>query len=345
MRSRRCISRAAWACLLALAILTAFAEAENSAAPASSNTQSTGVHSRQQLQGLLDDSKRALRNLIEARDPPPPPPRQPLPRPDKLGHTMASDLQQNVMTPETQARLEALHASATTDLRAGDLPGAQLKLGELQQQTKEELERYRAITAYWKEPLSPRQGDNYADVLRTLHENGIDWPRQNEINSLLAEFEQQIASRDFIMAMQTTFPPLGELLTIRARELSDMVLSSVDSGGFQGVLSRVRTRACTPAKRTSGSDTAAPNPRAFRSFTWYYPPNLRRQRIEGGSWAFVIVDAKGCPERAIVVGPSTHKEFDEATLQALLDGGYFPAEKEGRPVRNGITVHIGFTNQ
>jgi hypothetical protein len=55
-----------------------------------------------------------------------------------------------------------------------------------------------------------------------------------------------------------------------------------------------------------------------------------------------VVNADGCPERAVVVGPTEHEEFDEAGLRMAVDGRYFPAEKDGKAVRAGFYLRLNF---
>jgi hypothetical protein len=57
---------------------------------------------------------------------------------------------------------------------------------------------------------------------------------------------------------------------------------------------------------------------------------------------FVVVSAEGCPERAVLVGPAEHEEFDDAGLRLAVDGRYFPAEKNGKAVRAGFYMRLNF---
>ena len=77
----------------------------------------------------------------------------------------------------------------------------------------------------------------------------------------------------------------------------------------------------------------------------YFPLPMARQGIKSGSpQVFVIVDAKGCPERAVLVAPTAHEEFDDAGLKLAVAGRYAPAGKDGNPVRAGFFLRLDFFN-
>jgi hypothetical protein len=120
----------AGACLVAAAALIS--------APGATRAQSAGVMSREQLQALVDESDKALKNLIIARDQTPPPALAF--KRDKRSRVLTDDLKQHVVPPDTQKQLEALDARAKSDLEAGDLPGVQVELAELRRGLKTQIE-------------------------------------------------------------------------------------------------------------------------------------------------------------------------------------------------------------
>jgi hypothetical protein len=70
---------------------------------------------------------------------------------------------------------------------------------------------------------------------------------------------------------------------------------------------------------------------------------MKRQGVRSGTpEVFVVVSAEGCPERAVLVGPSEHAEFDDAGLRLAVDGHYYPAGKDGKPVRAGFYMRVSF---
>ena len=301
------------------------------------------VLSREQLQALVDESDRALRNLVAARDQPP---AAALAfKRDKRGKNPADDLKQSVLPPDTQKKLETLHANAVNDLGAGDLPGVQIHLVELRQTLRTEIERYQAITEYWREPASQPYTEGAARKA-TLKANGIDTPSQSEIETLAAQLDKQIAAGDFVAGMRTTWPKLNELQKQAKNAEYQQLLSKVDGDSLQGFRSATPARKCSPAEggATSGTDTPSARP-DFPSINDYFPTSMKRKGITSGTpEVFVVVSAAGCPERAVLVGPAEHEEFDDAGLRLAVDGRYFPAVKNGKAVRAGFYMRLSFYN-
>ena len=305
------------------------------------HAQSNGVMSREQLQALIDESDKALKNLIVARDQTPPPALAF--KRDKRGKGLSDDLRDNVVPPDTQKKLEALQSGATNDLRSGDLPGVQVELAELRRGLKAAIDEYQAIVEYWRQPISQPVAED-AGRKATLQANGISVPNQAEIDALASQLDQQVASGDFVTAMRTSWPKLDELQKQAKRAQYQQLISKATAGELQGMRSTTPTRQCVPAdgEATSGTDT--PNVRPdFPSISDYFPAPMKRRGIKAGSPdVFVIVDAKGCPERAVLVGPSEHEEFDEAGLKLAVAGRYLPAAKDGKPVRAGFFMRLNF---
>lgn len=309
--------------------------------PVATRAQSTGVLSREQLQALVDESDKALKNLVIARDQTPAPALAS--RRDKRGLGLGDDLSHEVMPSDAQKKLEALQARAMSDLQAGDLPGVQVELADLRRGLKTEIEKYQAIVDYWNQPPSLTVAED-AGRKATLQANGITTPNQGEIDALSAQLDQQIAAHDFVTAMRTTWPKLNELQKQAKQAQYQQLISKLDSGGLQGLRSATPTRQCVPASGDATSLTDAPNTRPdFPSISDYFPLPMLRQGIKSGTpEVFVIVDAKGCPERAVLVGPTEHEEFDDAGLKLAVAGRYVPAAKNGYPVRGGFFLRLNF---
>ncbi len=144
--------------------------------------------------------------------------------------------------------------------------------------------------------------------------------------------------------MRTTWPKLNELQKQAKQAQYQQLISKLDSGGLQGLRSATPTRQCVPASGDATSLTDAPNTRPdFPSISDYFPLPMLRQGIKSGTpEVFVIVDAKGCPERAVLVGPTEHEEFDDAGLKLAVAGRYVPAARNGYPVRGGFFLRLNF---
>jgi hypothetical protein len=296
---------------------------------------------RERLQALLDESTNALRKLIAARDQPPDPALAF--KRDRRGKTPTDDLKQGVLPLATQKKLETLEVNAANDLKAGDLPGVQIRLAEMRQGLAAEIERYHAIAAYWREPASQPYVEGAARKA-TLKASGIETPNQAEIEGLWAQLDQQVAAGNFVAAMGTTWPKLNELQQ-QARDAEHrQLLSRIDDNTLQDLRSATPGRKCSPPEGGLTSRTEEPSVRPdFPSTSEYFPTSMTRRGIRSGTpEVFVIVSAAGCPERAVLVGPSEHEEFDDAALRLAVDGRYYPAAKDGKAVRAGFYMRLSF---
>jgi hypothetical protein len=309
------------------------------AAVSTVHAQSAGVMPREKLQALIEESHTALVNLATARDQKPPP--TVASRRDKRGKVLTDDLQQYVLPADTEQRLQALEAGARKDLQAGDLPGVQIGLAELRRDLAAGIERYQAIVDYWREPTSQPFAEGEARK-STLQANGINSPNQPEIEALSTQLDREVAAGDFVTAMRKSWPRLSDLRKQAKVAEWQQLISKLDSGGLTGLRSATPTRGCHPSATTSGSDTPNVSP-DFPPITDYFPNSMKQKGIKSGNpEVFVIVSAEGCPERAVLVGPSEHEEFDEAGLKLAVAGSYLPAEKDGKPVRGGFYMRLNF---
>ncbi len=138
--------------------------------------------SREQLQALVDESGKALRNLIAARDQPPVPALAF--KKDKRGKSPAEDLKQYVLPQELQ--LETGNARRQRGARSQCRRSSRraVQVVELRQGLKAGIDRYQAITEYWRESASQPYTEGAARKA-TLKANGIDTPNQAEIETLV----------------------------------------------------------------------------------------------------------------------------------------------------------------
>ncbi len=317
--------------------LVGLALAASLSLPVAAQGSAPAVMSREQLQKLLDESGTVVNNLLTARN-------QNVPKEiaeqrDKRGKGLKDDLQQNVMPPEVETRMKGLRESAAKDLAAGDLPGVQVTLATLRRDLTTEIERYQAVIAYWRDigahPLPAGVVDE-----NLLRAHRVEPAFQKELADLRGQLDKQVAGRDFVTAMRTTWPSYQDLLKRKAVEESRRIVSNIDTGGFTDLRSAKATRECAAAGTTSGDD--APTPRKdFPATIDYFPAKLKDLGITKGVLdVFVVVDAKGCAERAVLIKPSEYPEFDEAGLDLAVDGHYLPAAKnvsaaKAGPVANG----------
>lgn len=299
------------------------------------NAQTGGVLSREQLAALIDESSTALDKLRAARN-------QSVPtalanRDDRRGLTFKDDLRQNVFVPEVEARLTALKQTAASDLAAGDLPGAQLNLASLRKELAAEIERFKAITDYWKETgsLKPNASiPGWAARNEKLRSAGIEpAPHGAAAAAFETQFHEQIASREFASAMNATWPKYREAADLATAEESQSIISLLDKGELQALPSALPTKKCVPAKETSHAGAPKVRAREFPSSEHYVAKAARGGASGAVAHMIVVVDSRGCPERALLIGKSGSTVLDDGALRFMVDGYYFPAERDGVATR------------
>jgi len=75
-----------------------------------------------------------------------------------------------------------------------------------------------------------------------------------------------------------------------------------------------------------------------------YPESLRAAKVEGRVTVRYVVEANGLVDgNSMQVLNSTHKEFEEPALEALLKSTFRPARIKGTPVRQMVEQAVRFT--
>ncbi len=74
------------------------------------------------------------------------------------------------------------------------------------------------------------------------------------------------------------------------------------------------------------------NPRRLVAIAPVYPFNLKRMGIEGDVKLVIIIDKNGKVIRA-TVKESTHKEFEDPSITALMQWKFEPGTRNGKPVK------------
>ncbi len=76
----------------------------------------------------------------------------------------------------------------------------------------------------------------------------------------------------------------------------------------------------------------------------YYPPALRRQRIQGYAEVYMIVDERGMVEKATVKA-ATRPEFGRAAVEAVLSWRFEPMTRQGKPTKAALLQRFPFELQ
>ena len=83
-------------------------------------------------------------------------------------------------------------------------------------------------------------------------------------------------------------------------------------------------------------------PQAFRPITPLYPETARDAQIAGSVTLLVLIDEVGRVIGTSVMDAVPDGVFEEAAQQALANAAFYPARKDGRPVRSRILIKVEF---
>ncbi len=309
------------------------------------------VLSRAELETALQSTKKNLKDLIGAKH-------QGLPgkfafRQDALGRTMKDELKEQVLPSDRQTQLEKQLSSAESDLKAGDLPGAQIRLNEVRTTIKAEVERYQAVMEYWRligatsrVAVEPRSDEATPPVvvnhaIRDRWQSvGITSPHDEDVASAETAFAQQMESRDYVTALRTTWPQLLELRKRQSADRSQQLLSRIDQGEWSARRSTQAARECAAPQRKS--DFAVP------AHTLDFK-RLEKKPWRGGRGGDVVVaavvDAQGCLERAFIVASDDDKRMDEQALFMVATSVWWPGQKDGVAIRSSRLIPMRFQDR
>lgn len=83
-------------------------------------------------------------------------------------------------------------------------------------------------------------------------------------------------------------------------------------------------------------------PQALGRITPDYPETAREAQVGGSVTLLVLIDEVGKVVGASVMDASPDGVFEEAAQQALATTAFYPARKDGRPVRSRILIKVEF---
>ena len=83
-------------------------------------------------------------------------------------------------------------------------------------------------------------------------------------------------------------------------------------------------------------------PQASKRITPVYPQAARDTRITGSVTLLVLIDEAGRVVSTSVTDAAPDGVFEQAAQHALENAAFYPAQKDGRPVRSRILVKIEF---
>ena len=83
-------------------------------------------------------------------------------------------------------------------------------------------------------------------------------------------------------------------------------------------------------------------PQTFRPITPLYPETARDAQVAGSVTLLVLIDEVGRVIGTSVMDAVPDGVFEEAAQQALANAAFYPARKDGRPVRSRILIKVEF---
>ena len=83
-------------------------------------------------------------------------------------------------------------------------------------------------------------------------------------------------------------------------------------------------------------------PQALSPITPIYPETAREAQVAGAVTLLVLIDAGGTVVGTSVLDAAPDGIFENAARQALANTAFYPAQKDGRPVRSRILIKVEF---
>jgi len=275
----------------------------------------------------------------------------PYPAHDVRDRSIAQDVNQWLLTPEHEARLEALRARAQSQSAARDPAAARAVFTEAALRVHQERCLAQLLGTYWyyQDLISRHQARLEALQEQLPHDDRA--ARQHRLAPLLRQWADA-----FTAAMTTDTFPIVEAAAERLSAAAGLVFEAYNKergelatqlstqNHAQGRAARTQTTEVPcqvePAK-TSGKELPklAPDNAAPETV---YPSVSRHSWFEG----YVVVDAsvsvKGCAEKAAVVRSSGVDELDDAALRWALQAHYLPGERDHLAVDGVLRFAVRF---
>lgn len=270
---------------------------------------------------------------------------------DIRGLHIDEDWSARILTPQTQAALEALRATAETQAGAGDQRGLRATIATAAPLIRAEARKALLLSAYWRDSAAVRL---HRDLLMPWLEGESDYVRETMLRhiattqqSLLGEMERAFASpRD-----KDSNKAIEQMLRIRQTAAvhynvnrMEFARRQAESGTAPELLSRTRTSLCgPPVPPVAGIEAPRLLVDTLDIKEWY-PPLAKLNHVAGIVKIEVEVSDTGCARRASVIATSGAAILDEAALLAFLAEGtkFQPPLIDGKAVAGTQRFQLRF---
>jgi|GEM_PF-2486396 len=270
--------------------------------------------------------------------------------PDVRGRTPGQDWKDWVLTPETEARLDALREKVRAQAVASDHSGVAATMREAGPLVEKEAYKSTVLTNYW---YVQSVLQHHRKIITPLLEHAPP-DRAKSLRELMNTTEQQLADNLAPAIAAQPFEAGGEALlkllaakSEAARKYNTERVALMEQAAASGekpiaLKSRTRQSPC-PAPAAGTSENERPKLGSSTvSLEDVYPALAKRDEVEGPVVVRVEVSAAGCMEKAEIVTSSGAEELDEAALLLAELYNYVPGVKGGKPVGGSLSFKIQF---
>jgi TonB family protein len=296
-----------------------------------------GDPSTEELAGALKNEEHTLQTLQDARTQVADPYRR---IKDWRGNNLSDDLLQNVMAPETTARIQSQLQGAKEALGRRDLQATRSLVDQVATALAAEANMYKGISEYWSKWGS--HAPDRSAYWDNLAKNGIVRSYVDQIDAAEARFRNQISERHFFEAMSRDYPTLNELYKRAADEESTAIALAIERGQFTPLLSKKGPATChNPVPPTSGSE----KPKFYQAGSQnedFYPVVSRRMGESGTAHLYARVSEAGCVTEAMMTSSTGYARLDSAALDFVARARFKPAEIGGHAVARGLPFKFTF---
>jgi TonB family protein len=269
---------------------------------------------------------------------------------DSRGRTVRDDLNDWVMTKDTQDRLLSIRATAERQLRSGNEQAAKETLQSAGALIKDQQRVLSLVNSYWRQRIVlNRQRDLWMKVL-DLSTDADAAQSRVWIDPLEAALVRDLSPASKQATLTARVEQLkqaydGERINL-AKIVSDRRLA-------EGKVMEIAERhpPCPPSRTVhvarARDDAGALMERPVSittdmSVDRFYPQDARLNGISGSIELRLTIDSSGCMERAEVVLSSGANELDDAAINLSQLTKYLPALHAGQPVRAVYLRTIAF---
>ncbi len=268
---------------------------------------------------------------------------------DIRGLHIDEDWSARILTPQTQATLKALRATAETQAGAGDQRGLRATITTAAPLIRAEARKALLLSAYWRDSAAVRL---HRDLLMPWLEGESDYVRETMLRhiattqqSLLDEMERAFASpRDkdsakAVEQMQRIRQNAAVHYNVNRMEFAHRQAGSATT---PPLLSRARTSPCgPPVSPVAGIKAPRFVTNTVDPEEWY-PPLAKLNHVGGIVLVEVEVSDTGCAQRATVIRTSGATILDEAALLMAQAAKYQPPMSDGKAVAATLRFNVRF---